>query len=83
MPELQKQDADKNPGGYGAFPFPAVLSKVQAGDFNQCAATENINYQRARRKIHVKHGFDAEPIIRYQNGLSALYLYERSLKLAK
>lgn len=73
LSELQKQDADKNPGGYHTFPFSLVLSKVQAGDFNQCAAAENINYQRARRKIHVKHGFDAEPIIRYQNELSAFF----------
>jgi hypothetical protein len=45
---------------------------VQTGNFNQCRTTENINYQRARRK-------DAEPIIRYKDGLSALSIFNVQL----
>ena len=41
---------------------------MQAGNLNQCRTTENINYQRARRK-------DAEPIIRYKDGLSAFSFF--------
>ena len=72
MSKLYKQNTDKNQERYHTFPFPAFLSEVQTGNFNQCRTTENINYQRARRK-------DAEPIIRYKDGLSALSIFNVQL----
>jgi hypothetical protein len=49
LPEMQKQDKGKSPGGHRAYKLSSVLPEMQRGKFGECQTTKHIRYQRARR----------------------------------
>ena len=55
LSDMRKQDKSENPGRYGSWKLPVVLSEMQAWNTDCSSSTEYVRYQRARRT-------DAEPI---------------------
>ena len=55
LSDMRKQDKSENPGRYGSWKLPVVLSELQAWNTDCSSSTEYVRYQRARRT-------DAEPI---------------------